>query len=369
MGNKRDQGSPKELTISKVVSIEPIGELGVWDIEVEDDHSYLAHGFVNHNSCEWPNLQQMPRNSVIKSMFISRWRKLGGVLLQADYSQAELRVLATLCDETNMIEAFNRGDDIHLYVASLVFGMPPEEISKELRSIAKAASFGIMYGQGPKALAYAFGTTQEEAQGIIDTLFGMFPNLRGWMDEKIQEAKDHGLVTTPMGRIRWIQDANSRERGKAGAAARKAVNSPIQSAASDWTLCSLNEVVRQMAMKGFKSLPVATIHDSIMVDVYPGELLNVIDLMRYEMVERLPERFPWIGVTPAADFEFGVNWQKMTDIFKDEDGCYKIKGSYGNIKENLWQLTMGDGYIEQLDSSFDLDNPSNSWVLVDMDEV
>jgi uracil-DNA glycosylase family 4 len=320
-------------------------------------------------SCEHPNLQQMPFKSLIKWMFISRWKSEGGVLLQGDYSQAELRVLAKLCDEKEMLAAFNRGEDIHMFVATLVFGalgVPADQITKAMRRIAKRASFGIVYGQGAKALAKGFGTSIDEAKEIIRTLYKVFPNLRGWMDEKKQQAIDEGLVTTPMGRLRWIKGADSRDEYTAAEAGRKAVNTPIQSAASDWTLCALNEIQRRFVEEGFKSLIVATIHDSIMVDVYPGELLKVMELMHYEMVVNLPERFDWIkGVTPKTDFEFGVDWKAMTDIEQQPDLTYKVKGEFVDIKKNLTQLYLC-GEVDQLDAFIDADSPEDSWALLDL---
>jgi DNA polymerase I-like protein with 3'-5' exonuclease and polymerase domains len=320
-------------------------------------------------SCEWPNLQQMPYKSLIKWMFISRWKKIGGILLQADYSQAELRVLATLCDERAMLDAFNRGEDIHMFVAGLLFGAlgySKDEITKDMRKIAKNATFGIIYGQGARALAYKFGTTVDEAKKIIRTIYKIFPNLRQWMNEKVEECKDHGLVTTPMGRIRWIDGATSRDEYTAAAAARKAVNTPIQSAASDWTLCSLNEIVKNMLRKGYKSLPVATIHDSVMIDVYPGEMLEIIDLIHKEMVKNLPERFNWIDVLPKAEFDFGVDWMAFTEISVLPDLTYKIKGNYKDIKKNMRQLMKAGGDIEQVDADFNLEKPDESWLVADL---
>lgn len=362
------------IFLEAIKSIEPIGILDVWDIEVEEDHSYLAQGFVNHNSCEHPNLQQMPFKSLIKWMFVSRWKNDGGVLCQADFSQAELRVIAKLSNEEAMLGAFNRGEDIHLFVASLVFGVPKEQVTKKMRRIAKSASFGIIYGQGAKALAESFGTSVKEAKKIIKTLYEIFPNLRQWMDSKIQECKDEGFVTSPMGRLRWIKGATSTDEFTAAEAARKAVNTPIQSAASDWTVCALNEVVKRLRERGLKSLVVATIHDSIMLDIYPGELVEVMDILYDEMVVRLPERFEWIqGVLPKIDFEFGVDWQSMTDISRQPDLTYKINGMPSDIKKNLKQLSLS-GYVEQLDTYIDLQVDDDgveqvtedSWVMVDV---
>jgi DNA polymerase I-like protein with 3'-5' exonuclease and polymerase domains len=337
--------------------------------------NFKLHGAdTGRTSCEHPNLQQMPFKSLIKWMFVSRWKKQGGVLLQADYSQAELRVIAKLSNELAMLGAFNRGEDIHLFVASLVFGVPKEKVTKKMRRIAKSASFGIIYGQGAKALAESFGTSVKEAKKIIKTLYEIFPSLRGWMDSKIQECKDEGFVTSPMGRLRWIKGATSTDEFVAAEAARKAVNTPIQSAASDWTVCALNEVVKRLEERGLKSLIVATIHDSIMLDIYPGELIEVMEILYEEMVVRLPERFEWIkGVLPKIDFEFGADWQSMTDISRQPDLTYKVKGKPKDIKKNLKQLYLC-GYMEQLDTHIDVqtDEDGNekvtedSWVLVDV---
>lgn len=349
----------------------------LWPIELPPEvvqwafHSnFKIHGTdTGRLSCVGPNLQQMPATSAIKWMFISRFADIGGVLLQGDYSQAELRVLAKLAEEDAMTEAFERGEDIHMFVAKLVFGaLGQTDITKEMRRIAKRASFGIMYGQGKTALAYEFGTTEEEAESIIETIFSVFPNLRAWMDTKEAEARNEGFVTSPMGRIRWIENADSNNVWRRREANRKAVNTPIQSAASDWTLCSLNEIAKRFRELKLKSVLVATIHDSIMVDVYPGELLKVIEIMKNEMVTRLPQRFKWMqGMTPKVDFEFGVDWKSMTDIEELPDGTYKIKGSPNKIKDNLFRLMEGECEVEQLDFVVDDDNADDSWAQVDLE--
>jgi len=326
-------------------------------------------------SCSKPNLQQVPKKAgaLIKWMFVSRWMKKGGVLLQGDYSQAELRVMAQLAGEKSMMDAFNRGEDIHLFVASMVFGLPIDKITKKLRGIAKAASFGILYGQGPRSLSEQFETSEEEAKVIIRKFYERFPAIKDWQQEKKDQCKQYDFVDTPMGRIRRIYGATSRDNTVAGEAFRKAINTPIQSAASDWTLCSLNEIVKRIQARGLNSLVVATVHDSIMVDVYPGELLQVMEIMYNEMVIRLPKRFPWISdVIPKTDFEFGVDWRSMVDISKHERG-YKLSGDIVNIKKNIKHLKNSGVNFEQLDMFFDAvgfgdkEEDEKSWVLAAME--
>lgn len=348
-----------------------------WPIELPPEiskwtfHSnFKIHGTsTGRLACVGPNLQQMPALSAIKWMFVSRFADVGGVLLQGDYSQAELRVLAKLAEETAMIDAFERGEDIHMFVAKLVFGaLGHDTITKEMRRIAKRASFGIVYGQGAISLAYEFGTTPDEAQAIIDTIYTVFPNLRAWMDSKEAEACANDYVSSPMGRIRWIENAKTKDVWKQREANRKAVNSPIQSAASDWTLCSLNEISKRLRIDGMKSLLVATIHDSIMVDVYPGELTRIIEIMREEMVTRLPIRFEWMaGMTPKVDFEFGVDWKSMTDIEQQTDDTYKIKGNIHKIKDNIMRLINGNTDVDQLGFFIDEENPDESWMHINME--
>jgi uracil-DNA glycosylase family 4 len=325
-------------------------------------------------SVELPNFQQVPRKSLIKWMFVSRYHDVGGFMMQGDYSQAELRVLAMLAGETSMLEAFGKGDDIHMYVASMVFGkhgkpLERSQITKAMRSIAKSASFGIVYGMGAPALALKFGTSVEEAQQIINTLYSVFPKLRPWMDAKIQECRDYGLVTSPMGRVRFIpdiwfvgDDSKHQELVRAGAE-RRAVNTPIQSAASDWNLCALNAIVPRT--RGMKSLPVATIHDAIMFDVHPMEFFTVLHVMKEEMMPNLQKRFDWITLTPKADFEFGENWQAMTDFEEEAPGIFKIKGPPKDLKLNLEHIHEKGGLdLEWIDQIFVEKKEEDSWCRV-----
>lgn len=195
-----------------------------------------------------PNLQNIPirtsRGREIRKAFIPR--EEGRVLLSADYSQIELRIVAAISGDPNMCEAFRQHKDIHTATASKVYGVPESEVTKEMRYKAKSVNFGIIYGQGAFGLADNLGISRTEAKEIIDNYKKEFPNIQRYMDEQVNFAKENGYVQTLAGRKRWLKDINSSNFTVRGYAERNAINSPIQGTAADMIKLAMIKIHNEM---------------------------------------------------------------------------------------------------------------------------
>ena len=190
-----------------------------------------------------PNGQNFPKGRMdpkanVKAHYISRWEGKGGLIVQPDYSQIEVRVMVMLAEEEQMAAAINSGEDIHRFVASLVHNCTPEEVTKEQRDPVKRVTFGIIYGQSVQALAMLLGIRTEEAQHIQDTLFERCPKLKAFIDAQHEYVRYHERVDTCFGRRRYLPHVNSTDKQESGKALRDAVNTPIQSVASD--MCAMS---------------------------------------------------------------------------------------------------------------------------------
>lgn len=254
-----------------------------------------------------PNLQNIPirtdRGKEIRKAFVPR--DSGHVLLSADYSQIELRIVAAISGDPAMCEAFAQGRDIHTATAAKVYGVPESEVTKEHRYKAKSVNFGIIYGQGAFGLADNLGISRTEAKEIIDNYKKQFSSIQKYMDEMINFAREHGFVKTLMGRKRWLKDINSANFTVRGYAERNAINSPIQGTAADMIKMAMIKIHNEFKSRGFKSKMVLQVHDELVFDAprEEAELIKpvILDCMRTALP--LPN-----GVPVEAEIGDGENW-------------------------------------------------------------
>jgi DNA polymerase-1 len=254
-----------------------------------------------------PNLQNIPirseRGREIRKAFIPRDQSR--VLVSADYSQIELRIVAAISGDPNMCEAFKQGKDIHTATAAKVYGIAEEDVTKEMRYKAKSVNFGIIYGQGAFGLAENLGISRTEAKEIIDNYKKEFPNIQKYMDQQINNAKELGFVETLMGRKRWLRDINSSNFTVRGFAERNAINSPIQGSAADMIKLAMIRVHNEMKKKHWESKMILQVHDELVFDAVESELPElkalILKCMTSAMV--LPN-----GVPVEAEIGVGKNW-------------------------------------------------------------
>ena len=254
-----------------------------------------------------PNLQNIPirseRGKEIRKAFIPR--DPNRILVSADYSQIELRIVAAISGDPNMCDAFKQGKDIHTATAAKVYGVAESAVTKEMRYKAKSVNFGIIYGQGAFGLADNLGISRTEAKEIIDNYKKEFPNIQKYMDQQINQAKELGFVETLMGRKRWLRDINSSNFTVRGFAERNAINSPIQGSAADMIKLAMIRVHQEMKKKNWESKMILQVHDELVFDAVEGELPALKELILSCMTGAmvLPNEVP-----VEAEIGVGKNW-------------------------------------------------------------
>ena len=254
-----------------------------------------------------PNLQNIPvrteRGREIRKAFIPRDKD--HVLVSADYSQIELRIVAAISGDKNMCEAFRTGKDIHTATAAKVFGVAEKDVTKEMRYKAKSVNFGIIYGQGAFGLAENLGISRTEAKEIIDNYKKEFPNIQKYMDDTIHFAQENGYVQTLMGRKRWLRDIGSANFTVRAFAERNAINSPIQGCAADMIKMAMIRIHDEFAKKKFKSKMLLQVHDELVFDAHKSELdkIKPIILNCMQTALALPNKVP-----TDAEIGSGINW-------------------------------------------------------------
>ena len=254
-----------------------------------------------------PNLQNIPirseRGREVRKAFIPR--DPSRILVSADYSQIELRVVAAISGDPNMCDAFKQGKDIHTATAAKVYGIPEAEVTKEQRYKAKSVNFGIIYGQGAFGLAENLGISRTEAKEIIDNYKKEFPNIQLYMDQQINKAKEQGFVETLMGRKRWLRDINSSNFTVRGFAERNAINSPIQGSAADMIKLAMIKIHHAMKQQHWESKMILQVHDELVFDAVESELPALKELILSCMTTamELPN-----GVPVEAEIGQGKNW-------------------------------------------------------------
>ena len=227
------------------------------------------------------------------------------VLLSADYSQIELRIVAGISADVNMCNAFKSGTDIHTATAARVYNVAEKDVTKEMRYKAKSVNFGIIYGQGAFGLADNLGISRTEAKEIIDNYKKQFPGIQKYMDETINFAREHGYVQTLMGRKRWLRDINSANFTVRGFAERNAINSPIQGTAADMIKLAMQKVHAAMKKEKMQSKMLLQVHDELVFDALKTEAKELKALIIENMQAALP--LP-CGVPVIAECGEGKNW-------------------------------------------------------------
>lgn len=252
-----------------------------------------------------PNLQNIPirteKGRQIRKAFVAENEQ--NILLAADYSQIELRIIAHISKEENMIEAFAQNADIHKDTASKIFNVPLSEVTKEMRSQAKSANFGIIYGISSFGLSENLGIKRGLAKEIIDNYMATYPEIKNYMDKQIALAREKEFVETISGRRRYLSDINSRNHIVRGLAERNAINAPIQGSAADIIKMAMIQIQQKIELHNLASKLILQVHDELIFDVVKTELETVKEIVKQEM-----ENAVQISVPLTIELGTGNNW-------------------------------------------------------------
>ncbi len=252
-----------------------------------------------------PNLQNIPIRTdlgkKIREAFIPRDEN--HVLLSSDYSQIELRIMASICEDETLMEAFKNGEDIHRSTASLVFSVPPEDVDADMRRKAKEVNFGILYGIGPFGLSNRLGITRAHGKEIIDTYFSNFSKVKSFIDDSVNFAREHEYAETLLGRRRYLKNINSKNRVMKQFEERVAVNMPIQGTAADMIKLAMIKVQSELEKIDAKTKMVLQVHDELVFDIPKDELEIVKPIIKKNMEEAFILKVPTI-----VDIGVGDNW-------------------------------------------------------------
>ena len=252
-----------------------------------------------------PNLQNIPirtdQGKEIRKAFVPRDEN--HQLLAVDYSQIELRIVASVAEDEGMMEAFMAGMDIHTATASKVFGVEIESVTKEQRYKAKSVNFGLIYGQGAFGLSKNLGISRGEAKELIDAYFDQFSGVKKYMDDSIQFCRDNGFVKTLLGRRRYIPDINSANKTVVGFAERNAINAPIQGSAADMIKLAMINIHQRLAKSTFKTKMILQVHDELLFDVPKNEMDEIVPIIIDEMERAMPLKVPIVAEAGTGD-----NW-------------------------------------------------------------
>jgi DNA polymerase I len=256
-------------------------------------------------SSNHPNLQNIPirtpRGQQVRKAFIAK--DANHVLVAADYSQIELRIIASLSEDPNMLAAFQNNEDIHAATAARVFGVPLGEVTREQRSQAKTVNFGIIYGVSAFGLSNQTTLNRTEAKALIDAYYESYPKLREYMSDQVNFARENGYVATVLGRRRYLKDINSQNAIVRGAAERNAVNAPIQGSAADIIKLAMLRIHDRMQQEPFKAQMLLQVHDELVFECPKTELESLKKLIKTAMEEAYSLRVPL-----TVDIGIGDNW-------------------------------------------------------------
>lgn len=252
-----------------------------------------------------PNLQNIPirteRGRQIRKAFIARDEN--HTILSADYSQIELRIIAALSGDPEMVRSFQMSEDIHAATAAKVFNVPLEAVSREQRSHAKTVNFGIIYGVSAFGLSNQTSLSRSESKDLIDAYYQTYPRLRDYINEQVETAREKGFVQTVSGRRRYLKDINSQNQVVRGAAERNAVNAPIQGSAADIIKIAMINIQKRLIAENWKSKMLLQVHDELVFDVHNDELEAIKPMIKHEM-----ENAYKLDVPLEVDMGTGRNW-------------------------------------------------------------
>ncbi|WP_415060332.1 DNA polymerase I [Flavobacterium sp.] len=252
-----------------------------------------------------PNLQNIPirteRGRLIRKAFIARDENY--TLVSADYSQIELRIIAALSGEENMIKAFQNNEDIHKSTAAKVFNVPLEEVTKEQRSNAKTVNFGIIYGVSAFGLSNQTNLSRKESAELIDAYYATYPKLKAYMANQVDFAREHGYVQTVLGRRRYLKDINSANAMVRSGAERNAVNAPIQGSAADIIKIAMINIHQKLTSENWQSKMLLQVHDELVFDVHNSELEKIQPMIKHEMENAFK-----LNVPLDVELGMGRNW-------------------------------------------------------------
>ncbi|MFP9099892.1 DNA polymerase I [Flavobacterium sp. RHBU_24] len=252
-----------------------------------------------------PNLQNIPirtqRGRQIRRAFVARDEN--HTLVSADYSQIELRIIAALSGDPEMIRSFQNSEDIHASTAAKVFNVPLAEVTREQRSHAKTVNFGIIYGVSAFGLSNQTSLSRGESKDLIDAYYKTYPRLRDYINEQVETARENGFVRTITGRRRYLKDINSANAVVRGAAERNAVNAPIQGSAADIIKIAMINIQKRLIDEGWKSKMLLQVHDELVFDVYTEELERITPLIKHEMENAFK-----LDVPLEVELGSGLNW-------------------------------------------------------------
>ncbi|MEZ4722869.1 MAG: DNA polymerase I [Flavobacteriales bacterium] len=302
IGKILDYRSVRKLKSTYVDSLPEMVNPRTGHVHTNYMQTVAATGRLSSNN---PNLQNIPirtaRGREIRKAFIPR--NSDYVILAADYSQVELRIIAAISNDQGMIDAFKNGLDIHAATAAKVFGVGIEDVDREMRSKAKAVNFGIAYGQGAFGLAQNLNISRTEAKEIIDSYFEQFPGLMKYKESSIELARDKGYAETIMGRRRYLPDINSKNHVVRSSAERNAINAPIQGSAADIIKLAMINLDAALKRENVKSRMLLQVHDELVFDAHKSEIELIMPIIRREM-----ENAYKLVVPLVVDINTGNNW-------------------------------------------------------------
>lgn len=271
-------------------------------IHTSFNQAIVATGRLSSNN---PNLQNIPvrdaKGREIRKSFISSGPDY--ILLSADYSQIELRLMAHMSRDENMLNAFRNNEDIHLATASKIYNVPAGSVTREMRSRAKTANFGIIYGISAFGLSQRLHISRTEAKDLIDGYFRSYPGVKRYMEDIIRIARDKGYVETLLGRRRYLNDINSHNSFVRGFAERNAINAPLQGTAADIIKIAMINIQQKLRDDEMRTKMILQVHDELIFDVFKPELEKVKEIVKKEMGNAYPLSIPLV-----VDTGTGTNW-------------------------------------------------------------
>jgi DNA polymerase-1 len=296
-----DYRATQKLISTYVDALPQLIDKNTGRIHTSFDQAWVSTGRLSSRN---PNLQNIPirdqRGKEIRKAFISGDDQ--HVLLSADYSQIELRLMAHLSQDPNMISAFSKNEDIHVSTAAKIFKIQENDVTPAMRSSAKTANFGIIYGISSFGLSQRLNISRSDASALIKGYFESFPQVKEYMDNSIRIAKEKGYVETIMGRRRFLPDIHSANAIVRGVAERNAINAPIQGSAADIIKLAMVNIQKRLR-KNYRTIMILQVHDELIFDVAADELDLIKDLVKIEM-----ENVMKLSVPLTVDIGIGKNW-------------------------------------------------------------